>query len=140
MTIVAQYTTDANLAKRQRLWQVSERSIEFDLFDWVAGMIEGTDVLDVGCGNGAYLRRIPGAIGMDLSLGMLDTARPTGAPLVNGDAQALPFAGASFDTVIAPHMLYHVPDRRLAARELRRVLRPGGVCVAVTNGANAHQA
>jgi SAM-dependent methyltransferase len=40
-----------------------------------------------------------------------------------------------FDAVLAPHMLYHVSDRAGAAREMRRVLRPGGVCVAVTNGA-----
>jgi SAM-dependent methyltransferase len=139
MPIVAQYTTDANLAKRQRLWQVSPRSVDFDLFGWVVGMVEGTDVLDVGCGNGAYLGRIRGAVGMDLSMGMLESARPTGRPLVNADVQALPFADASFDTALAPHMLYHVPDRRQAARELRRVTRPGGVCIAVTNGAHAHQ-
>jgi len=34
--------------------------------------------------------------------------------------------------VLAVHMLYHVPDREAAARELRRVLAPEGVCVAVT--------
>ena len=34
-------------------------------------------------------------------------------------------------------MLYHVPDRALAAAELRRVLRPGGRCLAVTNGAGS---
>jgi ubiquinone/menaquinone biosynthesis C-methylase UbiE len=76
---------------------------------------------------------------MDLSMGMLESARPTGRPLVNADVQALPFADASFDTVIAAHMLYHVPDRGQAARELRRVTRPGGVCIAVTNGAHAHR-
>lgn len=40
-----------------------------------------------------------------------------------------------FDAVLAVHMLYHVPDRAAAVGELRRVLAPGGVCVAVTNGA-----
>jgi SAM-dependent methyltransferase len=138
---VTQYATDANLAARQRLWQVSRREPAFDLFSWVLGMVEGDRVLDVGCGNGAYLAQLGRGIGMDLSAGMLGAARErVGVPLVGADAQAIPFADASFDTVLAPHMLYHVPDRRLAARELRRVTRPGGACIAVTNGATTHQA
>jgi SAM-dependent methyltransferase len=55
------------------------------------------------------------------------------------DAQALPFASDSFDVLMAMHMLYHVPDIELAAREMRRVLRDGGVCVAVTNGETAQR-
>jgi Methyltransferase domain len=39
------------------------------------------------------------------------------------------------DVVPAVHMLYHVPDRETAVRELRRVLVSGGACVAVTIGA-----
>ncbi len=49
------------------------------------------------------------------------------------DASALPFADKSFDAVLACHMLYHVPDARLALLELRRVLRPGGVIAITTN-------
>jgi SAM-dependent methyltransferase len=48
---------------------------------------------------------------------------------------ALPARDAAFDVVLAVHMLYHVRDRAAAVRELRRVLAPGGRCVAVTNGA-----
>jgi SAM-dependent methyltransferase len=140
---VTQYDTDANLAARQRLWTVSRREPAFDLFSWVLSMVEGERVLDVGCGNGAYVGQLGRGVGMDLSAGMLQSARShvgSTVPLVCGDAQAIPFASSSFDTVLAPHMLYHVPDRRLAARELRRVTRPGGVCIAVTNGATTHQA
>jgi len=50
------------------------------------------------------------------------------------DAQAIPFMTGSFDVVTANHMLYHVPDIARAAREIRRVLRPGGRLVAATNG------
>ena len=49
---------------------------------------------------------------------------------------ALPVRDEALDVVLAAHMLYHVPDRRAAVRELRRVLAPEGTCVAVTNGAN----
>jgi SAM-dependent methyltransferase len=77
--------------------------------------------------------------GCDLSAGMLLSARPQAGtdPLLVGDAQALPFADDSFDVTLAMHMLYHVPDRARAIAELRRVLRPDGVALVVTNS-NTH--
>jgi SAM-dependent methyltransferase len=50
------------------------------------------------------------------------------------DASRLPFAAASFDTVLACHMLYHVPDPREAVAEIARVLRSSGTAVIATNG------
>jgi SAM-dependent methyltransferase len=47
---------------------------------------------------------------------------------VEGDAQEMPFAGASFDRVWGNAVLHHL-DLERAAGELRRVLRPGGVAV-----------
>ena len=135
-----QYATDANLRARQRLWEHQQPS--FDIVGWVLevaglGAPSGERVLDVGCGNGAYLRALRGrglpTVGCDLSPGMLAAAAPH-PWLVNGDAESLPLRTSSFDVVLAPHMLYHVADRRGAASEMRRVLRPGGLCVVVTNG------
>jgi SAM-dependent methyltransferase len=73
---------------------------------------------------------------LDLSRGMLLGLRQAGfaGPVLETDAQALPLAAASAGTAMANHMLYHVPDIVLAALELRRVLRPDGVLLAVTNG------
>jgi SAM-dependent methyltransferase len=98
-------------------------------------------VLDVGCGNGRYLQELrtrghDGFVcGADLSEGMVRTARSSAgdAPLLVSDAQRLPFADQAFDIVLAMHMLYHVPDRPLAIAELRRVLKPGGTALVVTN-------
>ena len=54
-----QYATDVNLRARQRLWEHQEP--QFDLFGWVLDLTEaepGCQVLDVGCGNGAYLGQL----------------------------------------------------------------------------------
>ncbi|MFD0400440.1 class I SAM-dependent methyltransferase [Kitasatospora sp. NPDC127121] len=50
------------------------------------------------------------------------------------DAQALPFADDSADAVLALHMLYHVGDIKATTKEMARVLRPGGILIASTNG------
>jgi SAM-dependent methyltransferase len=133
-----QYADDRNLRARQRLWRCQLPF--FDIAGWVldlAGLAPGMRVLDAGCGNGIYLRalreRRVTAAGCDLSLGMLRGV--THCALVNADVTALPMRNGGFDVVLAAHLLDLVPDRRTAARELRRVLAPGGTCVAVTNGA-----
>jgi SAM-dependent methyltransferase len=138
----SQYATDRNLASRQRLWSTSRRQPEFDLFSWVldlAGITHGgtQSILDVGCGNGSYERALVGRghngqrVAIDLSAGMLPLV--SDAAVVLADVQALPFSDGCFDLVLAPHMLYHVPDIHLAAREIRRVLHRDGLFVAVTN-------
>jgi ubiquinone/menaquinone biosynthesis C-methylase UbiE len=106
---------------------------------------EESRVLELGCGPGnlwrSNLARIPAGWQItltDFSPGMLEAARQRlGAErfsLLVADAQALPFADASFDAVIANHMLYHVPDRPRALGEIRRVLKPAGRLFASTFG------
>jgi SAM-dependent methyltransferase len=104
-------------------------------------------VLELGCGPGELWRengdRIPEGWEVtlaDLSPGMLAEVRqslrdlPRSFVFAEVDAQAIPFPDASFDGVIANHMLYHVPDREKALAAIRRVLRPGGRLYAATNG------
>jgi SAM-dependent methyltransferase len=137
-----QYATEGNLASRQRLWSTSRRVPNFDFVSWVldlAGVAQGGTqrVLDVGCGNGIYERALVKRahrgprVAVDLSAGMLQLV--SDAEVVLADVQRLPFSPSSFDLVLAPHMLYHVPDIAVAANEIRRVLHPEGRFVAVTN-------
>jgi SAM-dependent methyltransferase len=49
------------------------------------------------------------------------------------DVQELPFADGAFDVAVASWMLYHVPDRARAIRELARVLKPAGRFVGCYN-------
>jgi SAM-dependent methyltransferase len=67
------------------------------------------------------------AVGVDLSLRALGFARRRGAaPLVCASVEALPFRTGSFAAALSRDVLYMVPDDARAAREIARVLGPGG--------------
>lgn len=102
--------------------------------DWVCRQAQG-DVLEVAVGTGLNLDRYPHGVrltALDLSFAMLRLARRRAHELgrtvtfTEGDAEALPFAGASFDTVVCTLGLCGFPDDRAAIAEMHRVLRPGG--------------
>ncbi|MEB2288298.1 MAG: class I SAM-dependent methyltransferase [Anaerolineae bacterium] len=137
------YATDTHLAVRMRTHELySQPQIDFPR--WVMSTIgwpRDAWVLDVGAGPGAYSglvhERVPDGLYLagDLSLGMARRASAEGVPALNLDVQRLPFADATFDVVLANHMLYHVPDLMRALGELKRVLKPAGLLVAATNSA-----
>lgn len=146
-----QYRNASNLNARASLharYGVSESPWFQWLFDHIARVAQAhANVLEVGAGPGVLWReiltRVPEGWSVtltDLSDGMIREERkmithPAFA-FVQADAESLPFADDTFDVVIANHMLYHVPDRPKALSEFRRVLRPGGVLIAATNGEN----
>lgn len=84
-------------------------------------------VLDVGCGAGNLLAKLPPcrAFGVDVEPAILRGG-------VAGDAEALPFHDASFDVVFCSEVIEHVPDPDRLVAELRRVLHPGGSAVVST--------
>ena len=100
-----------------------------------AGLRPGMRVLDVACGPGLTTQcalELAGptgyVVGLDPSSGMLREARK--APcrnLVQGIGEELPFPDGSFDFLSMGYALRHVSDLRVAFREYRRVLRPGGI-------------
>ncbi len=116
------------------------------LFDIIAAAA-GPRVLELGCGSAslwaANMARVPAAWQItlsDFSPGMVAAAQ-RGLGEIAGrfqfqvvDAQEIPFDDGSCDTVIANHMLYHVPDLNKALSEIHRVLRPGGRLYASTVG------
>lgn len=140
-----QYRTDAHLAARQSIYQFQRPRIDLPAAVLRLAALTGAEtVADIGCGNGVYLaelaRRGHGGrvLGVDLSAGMLQAARARAglAGLLAGDAAALPLADHVADVTLAPHMLYHVPDRPAAIRQLRRITRPGGQLLVVLNAAD----
>jgi SAM-dependent methyltransferase len=123
-----------------------------DWFTWLASQPDWPadgDVLEVGCGAGWFWAEAAPYLSQhlriqltDISPGMVkqavSQARENGHwNQVQGcvaDASHLPFLDASFDAVLASHMLYHLPDPRDALAEMARVLRPNGTAVIATNG------
>lgn len=101
-------------------------------------------VLEVAAGTGRVTRqllaRLPAdgeLVASDLNPPMLEeAARRLGQDarltFQQADAQALPFADRRFDTVVCQFGLMFVPDKGLALREMRRVLRPGGTLLLST--------
>jgi len=89
----------------------------------------GATVLDVACGTGDLCRTLSGRgyrpVGIDLSAGMLRHAR-TDAPLLHGDALALPLRDGALDGVISGFALRNFVELPGLFAELARVLRPGG--------------
>jgi SAM-dependent methyltransferase len=89
-------------------------------------------VLDLCCGPGfvaaAAAERGARVIGLDFSLAMLAEARRrfTAPAFDHGDAEALPYADASFDAIVSNFGIHHVPRPVLALSEAHRTLRPGG--------------
>jgi DNA-binding transcriptional MerR regulator/2-polyprenyl-3-methyl-5-hydroxy-6-metoxy-1,4-benzoquinol methylase len=144
-----QYRDARNLHTRIRLhdrYSVNPRSWHRWLFDRLA-LPARSRILEVGCGDASLwkrnLDRIPEGweiVLTDLSEGMAGDARENLGSAANrftiqqADVCSLPFPDASFDAVLANHMLYHVDNRETAFREIRRVLRPGGKVIAATIG------
>jgi len=113
-----------------------------------ARLTAGESVLDLGTGTGALAERaaaIVGAgghvIGVDISLDMLDLARSrmaarglTNVTLREGSGESIPADDRSCDVVLSSLALMYMIDRAAAAREIARVLRPGGRLIATVWG------
>lgn len=106
-------------------------------------------ILDVGCGPGTITADLAALVpqgrvtGVDFAAAVLETARAHHANLLRdrllltnncvfevADANALPYADASFDVVFCHQVLQHVRDPVGILREMRRVAKPGGLVAA----------
>jgi ubiquinone/menaquinone biosynthesis C-methylase UbiE len=126
-----------------------ERVFRERLID-LSGLKSGEFVLDVGCGTGTLAIAAKQCVGptgrvhgIDASPEMIARARrkanKAGIEVVfkNGVVEALPFPDAHFDVVFSTLMLHHLPReaRQKCAREMRRVVKPGGRVLAADFGA-----
>ncbi|NLT41954.1 MAG: methyltransferase domain-containing protein [Anaerolineae bacterium] len=93
---------------------------------------DGLRVLDVGGGTG----RVSSTFGCDCLLVVCDAswtmgreARSKGLPVCTGEGERLPFVDGAFDRLVMVDVFHHLADHRAAAREVVRVLAPGGLAV-----------
>jgi len=113
-----------------------------------SGIKPGMTVLDLGCGSGAFTTFVAKAVGehgkvyaVDIQPAMLrqlerklarsENRDITNIELKQASAYNLPFEDGSLDLVYMVTVLQEIPDRGRALREVRRVLKPGGI-LAVT--------
>jgi ubiquinone/menaquinone biosynthesis C-methylase UbiE len=109
-----------------------------------SGIREGMKVLEVGCGSGAYTTFVARAVGergevhaLDVQprmlaqlarkLGRAENADIRNVTLHEGSAYELPFDEDAFDLAYMITVLPEIPDQLRALREVKRVLKPGGI-------------
>jgi ubiquinone/menaquinone biosynthesis C-methylase UbiE len=130
---------DKQAPSYDRSMDIFERLLFQGAREWACDHLEG-DVLEIAIGTGRNMPLYPQGVritGIELSEEMLALARRraqqlgTAVELHAGDAQNLPFADSSFDTVLITFALCTIPDERRALAEAFRVLRPSGRLVTV---------
>jgi ubiquinone/menaquinone biosynthesis C-methylase UbiE len=102
------------------------------------GIARGCSIFDVGCGFGLETLRLASLVapggkvtGIDTSIDFIAAAQKRAAAAKLqidfrvGDAEALPYANASFDCVRAERLLIYLKDPAQAVREMKRVAKPG---------------
>lgn len=148
-----QYKDSGQLGKRANL-HARYRTAEVSWFDWTVAQVDlqqRHQVLEAGCGPGWMWDEsstpIPANLSItltDLSEGMVaeaisrveDTGKFASVQGHAADLENLSMAAASYDRVIANHMLYHLPHPAQGVAELARVVAPDGLVVVATNGLN----
>jgi SAM-dependent methyltransferase len=96
----------------------------------------GAVLLDVGCGNGAFLQQVQAlgwqAVGLEMDSNACGMASSRGLNIVQGSVPHTGLSDGSFDVVTLHHVIEHVHDPRAVLREVLRLLRPNGRAVLTT--------
>lgn len=148
-SLKAQYRNSTNISARIRLHRLFSSNKQ-GWFPWIyeqCQITEGMKILELGCGNGRLWienkAKLPAdceIILSDISEGMIRDVRREQSlqddrfSFAAFDCHALPYEDASFDLVIANHVLFYCKDVDRVCSEVGRVLKPGGRFVCGTYG------
>jgi SAM-dependent methyltransferase len=125
----------AIMARREERhwWYAGMRRVALAVLGKTLGDRRGLRILDAGCGTGGTtveLGRFGDVVGVDLAWEALEPARARGLrALSRASIEHLPFGQSTFDVATSFEVVYHlgVGSDACALREIRRVLKPGGV-------------
>jgi ubiquinone/menaquinone biosynthesis C-methylase UbiE len=125
--------------REDRLWQEDNQMPRIRMIERERGIQGGERVLDIGSGMGGFLvaaaRNAMRVVGLEPNADYCAITRLRGAryglspSVIRAVGETLPFPDQSFDVVLAQDILEHVRDPDATLREIRRVLRPGGVAL-----------
>ena len=148
-SLKAQYRNSTNISARIRLHRLFSSNKQ-GWFPWIyeqCQITEGMKILELGCGNGRLWienkAKLPAdceIILSDISEGMIRDVRREQSlqddrfSFAAFDCHAIPYEDASFDLVIANHVLFYCKDVDQVCSEVGRVLKPGGRFVCGTYG------
>lgn len=148
-SLKAQYRNSTNISARIRLHRLFSSNKQ-GWFPWIyeqCQITEGMKILELGCGNGRMWienkAKLPAdceIILSDISEGMIRDVRREQSlqddrfSFAAFDCHAIPYEDASFDLVIANHVLFYCKDVDRVCSEVGRVLKPGGRFVCGTYG------
>ena len=129
---VTPLTTAGNGVKRRWLRERRRRKVgrAYDMALEIARVIpRGSEVLDVGCGNGFIAHHLSAMLGTAVT--GIDVADSTEAPIDyrQYDGREFPAPDSSFDAVVLAYVLHHAQDIHTMLEEMKRVLRPDGVAI-----------
>ena len=115
------------LARERRRRKVGRA---YDMAVEIARVVpRGSEVLDVGCGNGFIAHHLSAILGANVT--GIDVMDKTEAPIgyLRYDREQFPAPDNSYDAVLLCYVLHHAQDAALVLKEVRRVLRAGGVAI-----------
>jgi len=115
------------LARERRRRKVGRA---YDMAVEIARVVpRGSEVLDVGCGNGFIAHHLSAILGANVT--GIDVMDKTEAPIgyLRYDREQFPAPDNSYDAVLLCYVLHHAQDAGLVLKEVRRVLRAGGVAI-----------
>lgn len=135
-------------ASKSRFWKLTGRFLNLfrDIHDrfggeimWLHSSLRGR-VLDVGCGNGAILKKLKDlgwqVEGTETDSSVVQRLAEDSILVHHGILEELPIQPASFDVITMKHVLEHLPDPLQTFMKAKKILKPGGRLVLSTPNTN----